>query len=106
MKKNTLQHNKVKILALVLAGFISSPIQAHTEQEAEAVSELGVMEVTGRASDLLGQTDAASSGVVGQSEFEFRPLSRPGELVEVVPGMMATQHSGSGKANQFFFTRF
>ncbi len=82
------------------------PLYAHSQDEAEAVSDLGTLEVTGRASDLLGQTDAASSGVIGQPEFEFRPLSRPGELVEVVPGMMATQHSGSGKANQYFLRGF
>lgn len=84
----------------------SQYVVAHTEDEAEAVSNLGTLEVTGRASDLIGQTDAASSGVIGQPEFEFRPLSRPGELVEVVPGMMATQHSGSGKANQYFLRGF
>lgn len=39
------------------------------------------MKVTGRASDLLGRTDSASAGVIGQPEFEFRPISRPGELV-------------------------
>lgn len=39
---------------------------------------------------------------MGYADFETRPLQRPGELVEVVPGMVATQHSGEGKANQYF----
>lgn len=91
--------------SLVLLGS-SFSVSAHTEEEANAVSELSVIEITGRASDLLGGTDSASTGYIGQSEFEFRPLSRPGELVEVVPGMMATQHSGSGKANQYFLRGF
>jgi outer membrane cobalamin receptor len=86
--------------------FSNFPAYAHTQDEADAVADLGVLVITGRASDLLGQTDTASAGVIGQPEFEFRPLSRPGELVEVVPGMMATQHSGSGKANQFFLRGF
>jgi outer membrane cobalamin receptor len=43
---------------------------------------------------------------VGQNQFKYRPLLRVGELVEVVPGMMATQHSGSGKANQYFLRGF
>jgi len=86
--------------------FSSANISAHPQDESAPVSELGVIEVTGRASDLLGRTDSASSGVIGQPEFEFRPLSRPGELVELVPGMMATQHSGSGKANQYFLRGF
>lgn len=62
--------------------------------------------VEGRATRLIGVTDSASQGVVGQPEFKYRPLSRVGELVEVVPGTLATQHSGSGKANQFFLRGF
>ncbi len=58
--------------------------------------------VYGRASQLLGVADAASQGIVGYADFSTRPLMRVGELVEVVPGMIATQHSGSGKANQYF----
>lgn len=34
------------------------------------------------------------------------PLSRPGEAVEVVPGLIVTQHSGEGKANQYFLRGF
>ncbi|MEE9339831.1 MAG: TonB-dependent receptor [Methylococcaceae bacterium] len=90
----------------IIVFFSNFPAYAHTQDEADAVSDLGVLVITGRASDLLGQTDTASAGIIGQPEFEFRPLSRPGELVEVVPGMMATQHSGSGKANQFFLRGF
>ena len=60
----------------------------------------------GRATDLIGATSSASQGVVGQPEFKYRPLVRVGELLEVVPGMIATQHSGSGKANQYFLRGF
>jgi len=45
---------------------------------------------------------SASEGPVGYADFETRPLQRAGELVEVVPGMVVTQHSGEGKANQYF----
>ena len=58
--------------------------------------------VWGRSLQLLGNTNSASKGVVGYSDFSTRPLSRVAELVEVVPGMIATQHSGPGKANQYF----
>jgi hypothetical protein len=67
---------------------------------------LETVEVEGRGADLLGLADSASQGEVGQPEFQYRPLSRVGELVEVVPGALATQHSGSGKANQFFLRGF
>jgi hypothetical protein len=70
------------------------------------VSVLNAVEVEGRASDLLGIAASASQGLVGQPEFEYRPLARVGELVEVVPGALATQHSGTGKANQYFLRGF
>lgn len=58
--------------------------------------------VWGQGISLLGSADSASQGLVGYSDLATRPLLRVGELVEVVPGMVATQHSGSGKANQYF----
>jgi hypothetical protein len=61
-----------------------------------------VVEVVGRSSDAIGVSDAASQGVVTRQEIEKRPLLRPGEIAEAVPGMIVTQHSGDGKANQFF----
>jgi hypothetical protein len=61
-----------------------------------------VVEVVGRYDDSLGVSDAASQGVVTRQGIEKRPLLRAGEVVEAVPGMIVTQHSGDGKANQFF----
>jgi outer membrane receptor protein involved in Fe transport len=58
--------------------------------------------IWGRATQLIGTADSASQGVVGYDDFSTRPLSRVAELVEVIPGMIATQHSGPGKANQYF----
>jgi hypothetical protein len=43
---------------------------------------------------------------VGQAQFEIRPFLRPGEVLEVVPGVIVTQHSGTGKANQYFLRGF
>ena len=56
--------------------------------------------------DQLAQADAASAGVVTQEQIENRPISRPAEVLEVVPGLVATQHSGDGKANQYFLRGF
>jgi outer membrane receptor for Fe3+-dicitrate len=55
--------------------------------------------VTGRADDLTGIAGSASEGRVGQAQFETRPFLRSGEVLEVVPGVIVTQHSGTGKAN-------
>jgi hypothetical protein len=85
--------------------FLSDGASAHPQPADEPVS-LEAVEVEGRAADLIGVAESASQGEVGRPEFEYRPLSRVGELVEVVPGTLATQHSGSGKANQFFLRGF
>lgn len=62
--------------------------------------------VYGRAIDQVGIATSGSEGVVGYADFESRPISRVGELAENVPGLIATQHSGSGKANQYFLRGF
>lgn len=58
-----------------------------------------VVSICDRAIEQVGEAQSASEGVVGYLDFETRPLLRPGELVEVIPGMAAAQHSGGGKAN-------
>jgi outer membrane receptor protein involved in Fe transport len=64
------------------------------------------IDVTGRASDLVGIADSATEGVTGQADLAKRPVLRPGELLETVPGVLITQHSGSGKANQYYARGF
>jgi outer membrane receptor protein involved in Fe transport len=61
-----------------------------------------VIVVTGHYDNSIGSTDAASAGVVLGALLEQRPLLRPGEVLETVPGLVVTQHSGDGKANQYF----
>ncbi|MBS0472746.1 MAG: TonB-dependent receptor [Proteobacteria bacterium] len=62
--------------------------------------------VTGRAQDLTGIAASANQGTVSAADLEQRPLLRPGEVVEEIPGVIITQHSGSGKANQYFLRGF
>jgi TonB dependent receptor/TonB-dependent Receptor Plug Domain len=62
--------------------------------------------VTGRATDLIGVAGSASEGLVGKVDLEDRPIQRIAELLEVIPGFIATQHSGGGKANQYFLRGF
>ncbi|MGH9381138.1 MAG: TonB-dependent receptor [Thermoanaerobaculia bacterium] len=64
------------------------------------------IEVRERADDLVGVADAASEGTTGAADLARRPILRAGELVETVPGLIATQHSGGGKANQYFVRGF
>ena len=69
-------------------------------------TDLETVEVEGRRINLLGAAVSASEGVVGQQEIALRPLLRTGEVLELVPGMVVTQHSGTGKANQYFLRGF
>ena len=62
--------------------------------------------VTPEDAELVGEADAASQGTVDADQLAHRPLLRPAELLEAVPGVIVTQHSGSGKANQYFLRGF
>lgn len=54
----------------------------------------------------IGSSDAASQGAIRSELLESRPALRPGEVLEFIPGMVVTQHSGDGKANQYFLRGF
>ncbi|HSN70622.1 MAG TPA: TonB-dependent receptor [Steroidobacteraceae bacterium] len=62
--------------------------------------------VTATRIGLIGQSISASQGLVLGTQLEGRPVLRPGEILEVVPGLIVTQHSGEGKANQYFLRGF
>lgn len=62
--------------------------------------------VEGRVDSLVGVATSASEGTVGQQDLRHRPLLRPAEVLETVPGVVITQHSGSGKSNQQFARGF
>ncbi|MFG6413979.1 TonB-dependent receptor [Roseateles sp. DC23W] len=72
-----------------------------------AVVALQRVEVDGRHYDNgVGSSDAASQGAVRAELIKSRPVLRPGEVLEFVPGLIVTQHSGDGKANQYFLRGF
>jgi TonB dependent receptor/TonB-dependent Receptor Plug Domain len=49
---------------------------------------------------------AASAGDISQTQIASQPLLRPAAILENVPGLIVTQHSGEGKANQYFLRAF
>ena len=71
-----------------------------------APKSLGKIVVMGRQDSLLGVADSATIGVTGAVQLGERPLLRPGEILETVPGLIITQHAGGGKANQYFMRGF
>ena len=62
--------------------------------------------VSSGSQDLTGIADSASEGTITARQLANRPLLRPAEVLETVPGMIVTQHSGDGKANQYFLRGF
>jgi len=83
------------------------PIETEpASRESDAATEPQQIVVYGRALDEIGIARSGSQGTVGYADFDAIPISRVGELLENVPGLIATQHSGSGKANQFFLRGF
>jgi len=62
--------------------------------------------VRGHYDNAVGTSDAASQGVVTARLLENRPTLRPAEVLEFVPGIIVSQHSGDGKANQYYLRGF
>ena len=62
--------------------------------------------VTTSIAEQQAVANAASEGTITKRQIEARTVYRPGELLESVPGLIASQHSGEGKANQFYLRGF
>jgi len=62
--------------------------------------------VTAQRHKLIGHVESSTQGTVTRAQLETRPVLRTGELLETVPGLVVTQHSGDGKANQYFLRGF
>jgi hypothetical protein len=77
-----------------------------TRAAADDVRSLPEVEVSASRYSLIGIADSASEGVAGQFQIRNRVVARTGELLEVVPGLIVSQHSGDGKANQYFLRGF
>ena len=97
-----MKHSACSRPAMVLALFVAVPAVAHEDHTA-VLEELVVY---GRAEQTIGIAQSASEGMVGYDDIQLSPLLRVGELAEAVPGMVATQHSGTGKANQYYLRGF
>ncbi len=82
------------------------PDHTHEDDTEHRLKYYDDIDVTARGDDLLGIAGSSSEGTTGKKDLEKRPILRAGELVETVPGAIATQHSGGGKANQYFLRGF
>ena len=92
---------KTKVALAVL--FLSCCTQPGFAQQQERPDEIRII---GHYENAVGTSDAASQGYITPQLIEARPMQRPGEVLEYVPGVVITQHSGDGKANQYFLRGF
>jgi hypothetical protein len=67
---------------------------------------MNLADVEDAAEDLVGIASSASQGAITARQLDVRPFMRQGEVLETVPGVIITQHSGEGKANQYFLRGF
>ena len=101
----------VQYTPLIAAFYIclaSGPVAAQAVDDAPGIDArtLDTVLVIGRRQNLVGEAISASEGIVGRTDIADRPMLRTGDLLEFVPGLIATSHSGSGKANQYFLRGF
>lgn len=98
-----MQHVRIthrSVVAALLAGAAAASFAGEPYAADNAVPTVTVVG-TG-----VSNMDAASVGDVGHDEIASQPLLRPGAVLENVPGLIVTQHSGEGKANQYFLRAF
>lgn len=89
----------------LLGGLMCLCLGAHADGVSLAhplLQPLTEVEVTAERRDALGTSDAASQGVIHAQQLQAGALLRPADVLEYIPGMVVTQHSGDGKANQYF----
>ncbi|HEV2571563.1 MAG TPA: TonB-dependent receptor [Beijerinckiaceae bacterium] len=104
----------LRIVCLV-AGATVSTVTAQAQQPAEIplpTIEVIAENAGGRAGagvaggGAFEQPTASSERTFTAETLQARPISRPGEILEAAPGLIVTQHSGEGKANQYFLRGF
>ncbi|MEJ7686161.1 MAG: TonB-dependent receptor [Variovorax sp.] len=95
--------SRIQAASLAAAALAGS---AYAQAPAGEPPTLAPVTVEGSRTSQLGIADSANAGVVTQQQLEARTVYRPGEVLEATPGLIVSQHSGEGKANQFYLRGF
>ncbi|MGH0032937.1 MAG: TonB-dependent receptor [Myxococcota bacterium] len=74
---------------------------AQDEPDPDVDPDIDVIVVEAR-----GTQTATTLQVVPSEDFELRPLESGGQMLEAVPGVLTAQHTGGGKAEQYFLRGF
>jgi hypothetical protein len=100
-----MKHSQLPTLLTICVPMISTAQEGGSPSDSQT-RELEALIVTGKAESLIGEAPSASKGQANSKELMERPYLRRGEILEAVPGVVITQHSGDGKANQYFVRGF
>jgi outer membrane receptor protein involved in Fe transport len=84
---------------LVVWALALAPLVAHAQDEPDPDIEVMIVEGSRTAT-------ATTRQVVPAEEFALRPLESGGQMLEAVPGAITAQHTGGGKAEQYFLRGF
>ncbi len=99
-------NNYKKIIQNAASVYVQTAVLVTLSAQASEYIDLEEIQVRAHYDNAIGTSDAVSEGKVNASLIKNRPIARIGEILEFVPGMIVTQHSGSGKANQFYLRGF
>ena len=100
MQKGFLRFNVALCIGATLAAGVPATVFA------DGVQTLDTVEVSDSAENLIGSADSSTEGTITPQQVADRPILRTGELLEMVPGLVISQHSGEGKANQYYLRGF
>jgi hypothetical protein len=114
MRNRERKHNaqiafRAKGILSICLFFTATKTAAQTNTSSVGVQPPGRLPeivVEARDDSLVGIAEAASQGTVGQPQLLERPIAKPAQILETIPGVIITQHSGGGKANQYFLRGF
>jgi hypothetical protein len=90
---------------MLAAGAVPAAAFAQTAATSSGDS-LEEVVITSQRLNLIGTATTSSQGVVFDDELKLTPALRPGQVLETVPGLVVTIHSGEGKANQYLLRGF
>jgi hypothetical protein len=93
------------VVAAMVTTIFPALVRATGADTADVSSDLQLDTITVVATG-VSNMNAASAGDVSQQQIASQPLLRPAAVLENVPGLIVTQHSGEGKANQYFLRAF
>ena len=86
----------------------AAPATPPQPAQAPPPAALPVQQANDQSSLVLGRRpiSAASSFAVRDRDFNLRPVGSVQDILRVTPGLVMVQHSGGGKANQYFLRGF